>query len=84
MSRWTRRDLLKRALAATAGTVAANALPAAAGTDAPGALPRSGPAGFDQLALSSRDHLLLDFGWHFQFGHADDPAKDFVWRLCRR
>ncbi len=21
--------------------------------------------------------FLLDFGWRFQFGHADDPAKDF-------
>ncbi len=84
MSRWTRRDLLKRALVATAGTVAANALPAAAGTRAPGALPRSGPAGVDQLASSSRERLLLDFGWHFQFGHADDPAKDFGLGARRR
>ena len=50
MSRWTRRDLLKRALAATAGTVAANPLPAAPDARAPlDASTRSGPAGFDQV-----------------------------------
>ena len=27
--------------------------------------------------LSARERLLLDFGWRFHFGHADDPAKDF-------
>ncbi len=24
-----------------------------------------------------RQRLLLDFGWRFHFGHADDPSKDF-------
>ena len=24
-----------------------------------------------------RERLLLDFGWRFHFGHADDPSKDF-------
>jgi len=24
-----------------------------------------------------RERLLLDFGWRFHFGHADDPARDF-------
>jgi beta-galactosidase len=24
-----------------------------------------------------RERLLLDFGWRFHFGHAEDPAKDF-------
>jgi beta-galactosidase len=24
-----------------------------------------------------RERLLLDFGWRFHFGHANDPAKDF-------
>ena len=55
MSRWTRRDLLKRALAATAGTVAANPLPATPDARAPlDASTRSGPAGFDQVGSSSR------------------------------
>jgi beta-galactosidase len=26
---------------------------------------------------AGRERLLLDFGWHFRFGHADDPARDF-------
>lgn len=24
-----------------------------------------------------REKLLMDFGWRFAFGHANDPAKDF-------
>jgi beta-galactosidase len=27
--------------------------------------------------LIARERLLLDFGWRFAFGHADDPEKDF-------
>ncbi len=26
---------------------------------------------------SSREHLLMDFGWRFALGHATDPDKDF-------
>ncbi len=26
---------------------------------------------------SLREHLLMDFGWKFAFGHAFDPKKDF-------
>jgi beta-galactosidase len=28
-------------------------------------------------AGAGRERLLLDFGWRFHFGNADDPAKDF-------
>ncbi|MGO8930433.1 MAG: beta-galactosidase GalA [Limisphaerales bacterium] len=28
-------------------------------------------------ASQARECLLMDFGWHFAFGHATDPAKDF-------
>ena len=31
-----------------------------------------------------RERLLLDFGWRFQFGHADDAAKDFGLGARRR
>ena len=39
-----------------------------AAKDAPVASPRPAP---------SRERLLLDFGWRFQLGHADDPERDF-------
>ncbi len=29
------------------------------------------------LPVAGRERLLLDFGWRFHFGHADDPGKDF-------
>ena len=80
----TRRDLLKTSLMAPAAVAvarqavangkvamdvpgegaAAGALPAGATPDLPG--PRTG-----------RERLLLDFGWRFHFGNANDPAKDF-------
>ena len=78
MSRWTRRKFLKTGLAATAGAAAA----------AKAALPLAGVTKTEEAAnvrsevptqvvefSTSRD--LLDFGWRFHFGHADDPAKDF-------
>ncbi|MGH9969958.1 MAG: beta-galactosidase GalA [Pyrinomonadaceae bacterium] len=33
---------------------------------------------------SPREKLLLDFGWRFHFGHADDAAKDFGLGARRR
>jgi beta-galactosidase len=34
--------------------------------------------GFAQTTnSSSREHLLMDFGWKFAFGHPFDPSKDF-------
>jgi beta-galactosidase len=29
------------------------------------------------VSAGGRERLLLDFGWRFHFGHANDPAKDF-------
>ncbi|PYX90193.1 MAG: beta-galactosidase, partial [Acidobacteria bacterium] len=89
MPRWTRRHLLKTALAASAGAATANAaLPLSAGGKAPTdsaskpITPSSpGPAG---ASSSPRERLLLDFGWRFQFGHADDAAKDFGYGATRR
>ena len=77
----SRRDLIKTGLLAPAAVVAAQGMgplspaieaagaqePATAGT----ANPSSSPAG-------GRERLLLDFGWRFHFGHADDPARDFA------
>ncbi len=57
----TRRDLLK------SGIVLPVALAAQSTT---GPAPTGG-------SLAPREHLLLDFGWRFHLGNADDPAKDF-------
>jgi beta-galactosidase len=84
MKNLTRRDLLKTSLlapavaAAAQGAVAHGKVPVgstgdgtATATLPAGAMPESpGPS-------ARRERLLLDFGWRFHFGHADDPAKDF-------
>jgi len=84
MSRWTRRDVLKTGLAASAGALTAKALPNAT---------RERDAAEDGLIQSTRTfadksspraRLLLDFGWRFQLGHASDPAKDFGLGARRR
>ena len=60
---WTRREVIQAgaALGATA-LVRPGAV----------AVAESGPSG-----ATPRERLLLDFGWHFHLGHADDPARDF-------
>src|SRR5271157_1196797 len=81
METFSRRDLLKTSLLAPAAVAAANALgpmgmamPEAQENAAelaarqPGASPTPG---------AGRERLLLDFGWRFHFGHANDPSKDF-------
>lgn len=42
------------------------------------------PSRPDEPSSSPRARLLLDFGWRFQLGHADDPAKDFGLGARRR
>jgi len=65
MPSWTRRDLLKTGVAASLGV--------------PAAVPATANESTAQAAsvLAPRERLLLDFGWRFQFGHADDPERDF-------
>ena len=84
MKSLTRRDLLKTSLLAPAVVAAAHEAVAdrkvamgapgeAAATGAPpaGSTPESPGPG------AGRERFLLDFGWRFHFGHANDPAKDF-------
>jgi beta-galactosidase len=73
MSDWSRREVLKAGVsgplltALAARQAAADAEPGRSErTEGPVAAP--GGAG--------RERLLLDFGWRFHFGHANDPAKD--------
>jgi beta-galactosidase len=77
MSKWTRRDLVKAGLAASAGVIAGNDVLAEPGeARLVGATPM-----FAQAAVSEanplRERLLLDFGWRFALGNANDPDKDF-------
>jgi len=71
MSDFTRRDLLKSSIAASA--VAAEQTSAAAQSRQGNAAPPAASAG------GGRERLLLDFGWRFHLGHANDPAQDFGW-----
>jgi len=72
MSNWTRRDLLKSGIAASA--VAAEQGSAASQTQQnPAQSPATGPAGG-----GGRERLLLDFGWRFHLGNANDSAQDFT------
>ena len=81
MKTFSRRDVLKTSLLAPAVAATAHAI----GPIEPsvhGAMEVSGPLTAPASLASptpgaGRERLLLDFGWSFHFGHADDPAKDF-------
>ncbi len=82
MPRITRRDLLKGCVAASAGAVMPSLPSMDASVPGPPAHAQSSPASATTaLPLSEgnslRQRLLLDFGWRFHLGHADDPTKDF-------
>jgi len=83
MKAFSRRDLLKTSLLAPAAVAAQPLHPVkaalqAAATPASGALPASGkPAANTVEPGKGRERLLLDFGWRFHFGHANDAEKDF-------
>ena len=81
MKSFSRRDVLKSSLLAPAIAVAAHDLSPMAAAMEVAALdpdPQSQSAPSQSTYPSAgRERLLLDFGWRFHFGHADDPAKDF-------
>lgn len=81
MKTFSRRDILKTSLLAPAVAATAQSLgpihPAMHATSEV-----SGPlTATENLASpapgAGRERLLLDFGWRFHFGDANDPAKDF-------
>ena len=80
----TRRNLLKTGLAATAGLIASDKIFSAfnveAATPTTESFPELPAAGteFDTLK-SLREVSLLDFGWRFHLGNANDAARDFRW-----
>src|SRR5579875_975769 len=83
MSKVSRRNLLKTGLLAPAAVAMANGMgPLGLAMQAdveqtheplPESSLRRDPSG----SGAGRERLLLDFGWRFHFGNADDPAKDF-------
>jgi hypothetical protein len=80
MTQITRRNLLKTGLAATAGLIASDKIFATLNVDtatpALESFPELPPVGteFDTLK-SLREVLLLDFGWRFHLGNADDGQQ---------
>ncbi len=81
MPNWTRRDFLKNGIVVSAGAASLGQ-----GTSELLATPgRALAAEVNQPASSgsSRERLLLDFGWHFHLGNAADPSKDFDYGLGR-
>ncbi len=86
MKTFSRRDMLKTSLLAPAVAAAHGMTPLdaamqaageAAGPLPPGASAKTtSPDGMAQTA-PVRERLLLDFGWRFQLGDANDSAKDF-------
>src|SRR5256885_3615516 len=83
MSRWTRREVLKTGLAASAGALAGRTLRISEAAEA-NEIDTSAIVAPKENQASPRERLLLDFGWRFQFGHANDPAKDFGLGARRR
>jgi beta-galactosidase len=84
MKAFSRRDLLKTSLLAPAAAVAAQPLHPvdaalhAATAPASGPLPSSGAQAPAAASTgTARERLLLDFGWRFHFGNANDAEKDF-------
>ena len=83
MSRWTRRDVLKTGLSASAGALAGRTL-RISGAATSNKNDASFMPALTENQSSPRERLLLDFGWRFQFGHANDPARDFGLGARRR
>jgi beta-galactosidase len=81
MKTFSRRDVLKTSLLAPAVVATAHAIsPIEPAVHAAGEVsgPLTAPAGpASPTPGAGRERLLLDFGWSFHFGNADDPAKDF-------
>jgi len=91
MEKWTRRELLKTGLAASAGAATAGVtqpLADAVHSLAPGNRSSDNPTTAESHRLESqgsyRERLLLDFGWRFHLGHASDPSRDFGFGAIER
>jgi beta-galactosidase len=81
MKTLSRRDLLKTSLLAPAVAAARGMGPIGAviqvAGEGTGPVPASAPRK-SFMSGAGRERLLLDFGWRFHLGNANDPAKDFA------
>jgi beta-galactosidase len=80
MKSFSRRDLIKTSLLAPAAVAAAQGIgPLTPPIEAAvlGQTPPSSGGTASPTPGGGRERLLLDFGWRFHFGHANDPAQDF-------
>lgn len=89
MAKWTRRDLVKAGLAASAGVMTGSDLMAESrGSRVAVAAPAFAQISADTIDVDQpntlRRRLLLDYGWRFALGHAADPEKDFGFGKLRR
>jgi beta-galactosidase len=82
-SNLTRRGLLKTGLAASAALITSDSAFSLPNTDVEAAIPQvhAEPPNSDEAhsVSSPREKLLLDFGWRFHLGNANDALKDFRW-----
>jgi len=84
MKTFSRRDMLRTSLLAPAAVAAVQGMgPIGAAMEMPHEStdpafePPLRDADDKAMKVAGRERLLLDFGWRFHFGHANDPAKDF-------
>ncbi|HKN87691.1 MAG TPA: beta-galactosidase GalA, partial [Nitrospiraceae bacterium] len=83
MKKFSRRDVLKTSVLASAAATVHGIAPLATametGREAAERFPEPPVRDANDEAMKSagRERLLLDFGWRFHFGHASDPDKDF-------
>jgi beta-galactosidase len=83
LKKFSRRDVLKSSLLASAAATVHGISPLAAAIEAGPEAVESFPdyalrdANEESMKSAGRERLLLDFGWRFHFGHASDPDKDF-------
>src|SRR5450631_3860274 len=81
MKSLSRRDVLKTGILAPVAVVAAQGVgPIGNAMNSTGEI--SGPLSLSAqtqspLTGTERDRLMLDFGWRFHLGNANDPTKDF-------
>src|SRR5690349_23050609 len=84
MSNFSRRDILKASVIGPAAVAAVHGMgPLASAIDVHSETgeslfePLIQTANDEAMKKAGRERLLLDFGWRFHLGHADDPAQDF-------
>jgi beta-galactosidase len=77
MTQLTRRNLLKTGLAASAGLMSKDALCLTAAGAASAADESQAPTASTAEPAFPRQKLLLDYGWRFHLGDANDAEKDF-------